>query len=112
MARSQARIVAATRLSRVIVVAAGLGSRVTQYYSKCQRRKSSTLKLSLNDEDPEKPVLEWAEGLAVGHEEFLVAFKVDASHFKVIRKFRNDTVSKTFAVAQQTAPRDPTRRGA
>ena len=65
-----------------------------------------------DDEDPEKPVLEWAEGLAVGHEEFLVAFKVDASHFKVIRKFRNDTVSKTFAVAQQTAPRDPTRRGA
>src|SRR5262249_15322628 len=74
-----------------------------------ERREVRALAGFPDDEDPEKPVVEWAEGLAVGHEEFLVAFKVDASHFKVIRKLRNDTVSKTFAVA---APRDPAERGA
>ena len=77
-----------------------------------ERRELRALTGLPDDEDPEKPVLEWAEGLAVGPEEFLVAFKVDASHFKVIRKLRDDTVSKTFAVSQQTAPRDPAKRGA
>jgi hypothetical protein len=45
-------------------------------------------------------------------EEFLVAFKADASHFKVIRKLRDDTVAKTFAVAQQllrTTPQSAAR---
>jgi len=39
-----------------------------------------------NDIEPEPEVLEWAEKSAKGNEEFLVAFKVDAEHFKVIRR--------------------------
>jgi hypothetical protein len=36
--------------------------------------------------DPEKPVLDWASKSAQKNEEFLVAFKVDAGHFKIIRR--------------------------
>jgi hypothetical protein len=64
-----------------------------------ERREVRTLAGFPDDEDPERPVLEWAQGHAVGPEEFLVAFKVDASHFKIIRKCRDATASKTFAVA-------------
>lgn len=64
-----------------------------------ERRELRTLADFPDDEDPEQPVLEWAGKLAVGAKEFLVAFKIDASHFKVIRKLGEDTMSETFAVA-------------
>jgi hypothetical protein len=37
------------------------------------------------ESEPEAAVLKWAEGLAMQGEEFLVAFKLDPRHFKVLR---------------------------
>ncbi|HEY6644634.1 hypothetical protein [Povalibacter sp.] len=45
-----------------------------------ERREVRTLAGFPDDEDPEDSVLEWAAVLA-GEQEFLVAFKTNASHF-------------------------------
>jgi hypothetical protein len=70
-----------------------------------ERREVRTLAGFPEDEDPEQPVLEWAADLA-GDEEFLVAFKIDASHFKIIRKAGNNMQSGVYEVAQQTVQPD------
>jgi hypothetical protein len=75
------------------------------------RRELRTLAGFPDDEDPEQPVLEWAAEIAAEAKEYLVAFKIDVSHFKVIRKLGSHTSSSIFAVAQQTAPRDRAKRG-
>jgi hypothetical protein len=70
-----------------------------------ERRELRTLAGFPDDEEPEQPVLEWAGELAEG-EEFLIAFKVDESHFKVVRRLGNETTSETFVVAQQSVQPD------
>lgn len=47
---------------------------------------------------PEAPVLEWAGRSAAPNEEFLVAFKVDPTHFNVIRCVGTFKESETFVV--------------
>jgi len=48
--------------------------------------------------DPEKAVFDWAAKSAQKNEEFLVAFKIDASHFKVIRCVGPFIEDETYAV--------------
>jgi hypothetical protein len=50
------------------------------------RREIKALEGLPSDLAPEEPVLEWAAESAGLNEEFLVAFKVDDSRFKVIRR--------------------------
>lgn len=47
---------------------------------------------------PEGPVLEWAGQSAGSNEEFLVAFKVDPTHFTVIRCIGPFRESETYVV--------------
>ena len=49
--------------------------------------------------EPEKPVLKWAASEAGNGEEFLVAFKVDKSHFKVIRCIGAYSEDETYPIA-------------
>lgn len=51
------------------------------------------------DQDQETSVLEWATGIGRSGEEFLVVFKCDASHFKVVRKVHGSQECKIYAVA-------------
>ena len=51
-----------------------------------------------SDLDPEAPVLEWAGSSAEPNEEFLVAFKVDSTHFTVIRCVGTFKESETYAI--------------
>jgi hypothetical protein len=47
----------------------------------------------------EAKIVEWAAKQAVGSEEFLVAFKVDSKHFKIVRSVGGQqTDSKVYAV--------------
>ena len=71
-----------------------------------ERRAVRTLARFPSDEDPELPSLEWAVGIAKAEEEFLVAFKCDASHFKVIRQVGSSRESKVYPVAQQALAAD------
>lgn len=57
-------------------------------------------------QDPELPVLKWASGIAKSGEEFLVAFKISATHFKVIRQLGASRESETYIVAQQVVQAD------
>jgi hypothetical protein len=50
------------------------------------RRHVKTLLGLPQNIEPDEPVLKWAAEGAQGCEEFLVAFKVDHHHFKVIRR--------------------------
>jgi hypothetical protein len=50
----------------------------------------------------EKAVLAWASDLAEGDEEFLVAFKIDGAHFRVIRAAGGATETQVFTVATPT----------
>jgi hypothetical protein len=43
-------------------------------------------------------VLEWAARSAGDAEEFLVAFKTDAEHFRVVRRVGADFEAKIYAV--------------
>ncbi len=46
--------------------------------------------------DPEGPVLQWAAKLARPGEEYLVAFKISRSHFKIIRRAGRTQEQATF----------------
>jgi hypothetical protein len=50
------------------------------------------------DVAPEKPVLEWAAKSAAVNEEFLVAFKVDQTHFKIIRHIGPYSEDEVFSI--------------
>jgi len=52
------------------------------------------------DADLEPIVLDWAAKGAVGDEEYLVAFKVDATKFKVIRHYSGGQEEGVFDVAE------------
>jgi hypothetical protein len=47
---------------------------------------------------PEDRVLKWASASAGENEEFLVAFRVDAKHFKVIRRVGPFSEDEVFAL--------------
>ena len=47
---------------------------------------------------PDDRVLKWASASAQENEEFLVAFKVDAMHFKIIRRIGPYSEDEIFAV--------------
>jgi len=49
--------------------------------------------------DPEKAVLEWAAKVAEKNEEFLVAFRIDATRFKVIRRIGPYSEDDIYTVA-------------
>ena len=51
------------------------------------------------DLEPEVPVLAWAARSASEGEEFLVAFKTDPKHFRVVRCVGAASEGKTYAVA-------------
>jgi hypothetical protein len=81
-----------------------------------KRRAVRSLAGFPSDEDPELPALEWATGVAHPGEEFLVAFKCHASHFKVIRQDGELQESKVYAVPNKPLQvtretRAPERRG-
>jgi hypothetical protein len=63
------------------------------------RREVKTLAGFPADIEPETPVLEWAAKSAGDAEEFLVAFKTDDGHFRVVRRVGTDSDAKTYAVA-------------
>jgi hypothetical protein len=48
--------------------------------------------------EPDEPVLKWAAEGAQGGEEFLVAFKVDDNHFKIIRRVGSYSEDETYSV--------------
>ena len=52
---------------------------------------------------PESHVLRWAAEGARQEEEFLVAFKLDDSHFKVVRRIGSYSEDDTYAVATPKA---------
>ena len=47
---------------------------------------------------PEEPLLEWAAQQAGNNEEFLVAFKIDANHFKIIRRIGSYSEDEIYPV--------------
>lgn len=47
--------------------------------------------------EPEPAVLHWAAQKAAKNEEFLVAFKIDPAHFKVIRQVGPFSEDETYA---------------
>ena len=49
-------------------------------------------------EGPESFVLQWASHQVQNGEEFLVAFKVDADHFKIIRRIGPYSEEETYSV--------------
>jgi hypothetical protein len=51
----------------------------------------------LRDDDIEEVSFEWATDAANDDEEFLVAFKVDADHFKVIRRTEAGMEHRVYA---------------
>ena len=63
------------------------------------RREVKTLAGFPPDLAPEEPVIEWAARSATADEEFLVAFKTDDSHFRVVRRVGADSDGKTYALA-------------
>jgi hypothetical protein len=62
------------------------------------RRHVKTLVGLPQDIKPDQPVLEWAAEGAQGGEEFLVAFKVDESHFKIIRRVGSYSEDETYSI--------------
>jgi hypothetical protein len=66
------------------------------------RRHIMTLAGLPPDIEPESPVLSWASESAQDDEEFLVAFKTDATHFKVIRRTSDGTDTKTYAIVDNS----------
>jgi hypothetical protein len=58
-------------------------------------------------EDPEIPTLEWASRIAEPAEEFVVAFKCDATHFKAIRQLGSSRESKVFGVPDTALSASP-----
>ena len=62
------------------------------------RRHVETLVGLPSDTKPDEPVLEWASEGAEGGEEFLVAFKVDDNHFKIIRHVGSYSEDETYSV--------------
>ena len=52
---------------------------------------------------PATQILRWAAEGARDGEEFLVAFKVDDSHFKVVRRIGSYSEDQTYAVATPKA---------
>ena len=62
------------------------------------RRQVKTLVGLPPDIEPEEPVLEWASKGAEKGEEFLVAFKIDDGHFKIIRRIGSYSEDETFSI--------------
>ena len=62
------------------------------------RRHMKTLAGLPADLEPEGPVLEWAARSIELGEEFLVAFKIDPTHFTVVRCVGTIKESETYAV--------------
>jgi hypothetical protein len=71
-----------------------------------ERRAVRTLVGLPSDEDPKLMTLEWAADISEAGEEFLVAFKCDVSHFKVIRQVGGSRESNVYAIAQQALAAD------
>jgi len=63
------------------------------------RRHVQTLVDLAKDINPEEPTLTWASKAAQDGEEFLVAFKIDATHFKVIRRIGSYSEDELYSVA-------------
>ena len=55
------------------------------------------------DEELESIALEWALSRQEGDEEVLVAFKVDASHFKVVRRAEGLAEECVYSIAEDDA---------
>ena len=52
-----------------------------------------------SDMPPEEPILEWAaDSAATNDEEFLVAYKVDGDHFKVIKRIGPYSEARIYSV--------------
>jgi len=64
------------------------------------RREIKVLTGLPSDIDIELAVLEWASKSAAKEEEYLVAFKIDANHFKVIRRIGPYSEDEIFAVSR------------
>jgi hypothetical protein len=62
------------------------------------RRHVKTLVGLPSDVKPDEPVLEWASEGAEDGEEFLVSFKVDESHFKIIRRVGPYSEDETYSI--------------
>ena len=70
-----------------------------------ERQQIMTLAGLPPDIEPESPVLSWASQSAQNDEEFLVAFKTDSTHFKIIRRTTEGTQAKTYAILpRRTTP--------
>lgn len=62
------------------------------------RREVAVLEGMPEDADPETEAVAWASARAQDGEEFLVAFKVDPSHFKIVRRFQGASESVLYRV--------------
>lgn len=69
-----------------------------------ERRVLRVLEGAPSTVDLEAVALDWALAAAEGDEEVLVAFKVDAEHFKVMRRFGGQTEQCLFPAE---APDEP-----
>jgi hypothetical protein len=62
------------------------------------RSRVTTLAGFPSDLAPEAPVLEWAGNSADPNEEFLVAFRIDPTHFTIVRCVGTFKESETYAI--------------
>jgi len=74
------------------------------------RREVKTLVGLPDDMDPENPVIEWAAESADPEEEFLVAFKISNTAFRVIR-YREQIIERCDYAAGSIQERSSWREG-
>jgi hypothetical protein len=100
MAKAQTTIAALAEITRRVIARDGFSEYLpTAYFP--GRSHVAVLEGVPDDVDLEKATIDWATRKADPDEEFLVAFKVDASHFKVIRRAAGSFEEETFTAVTE-----------